>query len=307
MHRITSFIKRKYKNLQLRFLSFGHRGMLNWIPDRIYVQIMFWIKLGRKPNLRKPQSYNEKLQWLKLYYHIPEYTILVDKYEVKEKVAEKIGEEYIIPTLNVWEHFEDIDFTSLPDQFVLKCTHDSGGIVVCKDKSKLDIGKARAKIERSMKRNYYWGNREWPYKNVKPRIIAEKYMEDCDKQELSDYKFFCFDGHVKGLLVVTDRMNKDVSTKFDYFDENFNHFPFTNRHPNADKTPEKPLLFNEMKRIAEDLSVGMPHVRVDLYEVNGKIYFGEFTFFPHSGTLPFTPMKWDYIFGEWLNLPEKHV
>ena len=125
MHRITSFIKRKYKNLQLRFLSFGHRGMLNWIPDRIYVQIMFWIKLGRKPNLRKPQSYNEKLQWLKLYYHIPEYTILVDKYEVKEKVAEKIGEEYIIPTLNVWEHFEDIDFTSLPDQFVLKCTHDS--------------------------------------------------------------------------------------------------------------------------------------------------------------------------------------
>ena len=287
----------------LLFLTLGHRGWFNWVNDERYLKIAFQIKMGKSLDLIHPKSFNEKLQWLKLYDRNPYYTNLVDKYEVKPIVEKIIGKDYIIPTLGVWEHFDEIEFDKLPNQFVLKCTHDSGGLVVCKDKRKLNIKKAKKTIEQCLRNNFFWGMREWPYKNVKPRIIAEQFMEDEQTQELRDYKFFCFDGVVKALFIATDRMKEGEDTKFDFFDENFNHLPFTNGHPNAEILPQRPVCFDEMKVLAEKLSKGIPHVRVDLYEVNGRVYFGEMTFFHWSGFTPFVPEDWDLIFGDWINLP----
>lgn len=285
------------------FFSLGHREWLNWMSDEQYLKIGYWIKFKRKLNLDNPQTYNEKLQWLKLYDRKPLYTQLVDKYEVKNIVAEKIGEEYIIPTLGVWNHFDEIDFDKLPNQFVLKCTHDSGGLIVVKDKSKLDKNAARKKIEYCLKHSFFWGMREWPYKNVKPRIIAEQYMEDTKTKELRDYKFFCFDGDVKALFIATERQKAGDETKFDFFDAEYNHLPFTNGHPNANTLPEKPVQFELMKQLAAKLSKGMPQARIDFYEVDGKVYFGEVTFFHWSGLTPFVPEEWDYKFGSWIKLP----
>lgn len=295
-------IKKFIKNPLLLFLTLGHREMLNWINDETYLKIAYRIKMGKKLNLDSPVTFNEKLQWLKLYDRRPEYTTMVDKYEVKKWVSAKIGEEYIIPTLGVWDKFDDINFNKLPEQFVLKCTHDSGGLVICKDKSKFDQQKARKKIETCLKHNFFWGQREWPYKNVKPRIIAEPYMEDADTKDLRDYKIFTFNGQVKALFIATDRESKE-ETKFDFFDANFRHLAFTNGHPNANVQPKKPKTFEKMKELAAQLSKGIPQVRVDFYEVNGKIYFGEMTFFHWSGMVPFNPEKWDRIFGEWIELP----
>lgn len=275
-------------------------------PDKLFLQLLFRCKMGRRLNLKNPKTFNEKLQWLKLYNRNPLYTILVDKYAVKKYVAEKIGEDYIIPTLGVWNKFDDIDFDKLPNQFVLKCTHDSGGLVICKDKSMMNIANARAKITESLRKNYYKSFREWPYKNVPPRIIAEKYMED-ESGELRDYKFFCFDGKVKALFIATDRYKSNEDTKFDFFDENFNHLPFTKGHPNAKTMPGKPSCFTEMIRLAEVLSAGIPHVRVDFYEIYGKVYFGEMTFFDNSGIVAFSPAKYDEMWGEWLKLPSKEM
>ena len=227
---------------------------------------------------------------------------MVDKYEAKKYVADKIGEEYIIKTLGVWDKFDDIDFSTLPNQFVLKTTHDSGGVVICKDKSTFDIKIAKEKLEKTLKRNYCFMNREWPYKNVKPRIIAEEYMVDESGYELKDYKFFCFDGKVKVLFVAKDRTKANEETKFDFFDENFNHLPFTNGHPNSEPPYVKPQNFEKMKELAEVLSKDIPHLRVDFYNINGKIYFGELTFFHWSGLTPFEPEEWDYKLGSWINL-----
>ena len=274
------------------------------LPDNVWIQLKYRIFFGRFCNLKNPQTYNEKLQWLKLYDRKPEYTQMVDKYEAKKYVAHLIGEEYIIPTLGVWDRFEDIDFDALPNQFVLKCTHDSGGLVICRDKSKLNIEDARKKINKSLYRNYYYMHREWPYKNVVPRIIAEQYMEDESGYELKDYKFFCFDGEVKALFIATDRGVEGEETKFDFFDADFNHLPFTNGHPNANREIMKPKGFEEMKALASKLSSGHPHLRVDFYDINGKIYFGELTFYHWSGMTPFLPEDWDYTFGSWIKLPQ---
>lgn len=274
-----------------------------YIPDKLFLRIRFRLLTGYRLNLDNPQTYNEKLQWLKLYYRKPEYTPMVDKYEAKEYVSKIIGEEHIIPTLAVYNKIEDIDFNSLPNQFVLKCTHDSGGIVICTDKSILDIKEAANKLRKGLKKNYYYRNREWPYKNVKPRIIAEQYMSDAEG-ELKDYKFFCFDGVPEYMFIASDRYNKQEETKFDFFDMDFNHLPFTNGHPNATKHIDKPAGFEEMKRLASILSKDMPHVRVDFYDINGKIFFGELTFFHWSGFTPFSPIEWDYKFGKKLLLPK---
>lgn len=302
---MSNTVKDILKRPQLLFLTFGHRGWFNWMGDEQYIRIAYRARMGKKLVLDSPQTYSEKLQWLKLYNRKPEYTAMVDKYEVKPIVAKMIGEEYIIPTLGVWNHFDEIDFEKLPNQFVLKCTHDSGGLVVCKDKNNLDRKSAKRKIEQCLKHNFFWGMREWPYKNVKPRIIAEQYMEDEQTKELRDYKFFCFDGEVKALFIATERMKEGEETKFDFFDENYNHLPFTNGHPNAEVLPQKPVCFDEMKVLAAKLSKGIPHVRVDFYEVNGKVYFGEMTFFHWSGFTPFVPEEWDYKFGSWIKLPNK--
>ena len=230
---------------------------------------------------------------------------MVDKIEAKKYVARIIGKEYIIPTLGVWDRYEDIDFRKLPNQFVLKCSHDSGGLVICRDKAKFDSNAAKRIINKSLKHNFFWYGREWPYKNVKPRILAEKYMEDESTSELKDYKFFCFNGVVKALFIASDRFVPNEETKFDFFDANFKHLPFTNGHPNANIVPKRPESFIEMKKLAEQLSQKIPHLRVDFYEVNGKIYFGELTFSHWSGLVPFNPEMWDNKFGSWIKLPEK--
>lgn len=281
-----------------------YRGLFDKLGDKEYLSLYYWSVFGKKLNWDNPVTFSEKLQWLKLYDRRDEYTSMVDKYEVKKYVADKIGSEYIIPTLGVWNSFDEIDFDILPDQFVLKCTHDSGGLVICKDKSQLNKKLAKRKLEKSLKKNYYLTGREWPYKNVKPRIIAEQYMEDSHDCELRDYKFFAFDGDVKAVFIATDRESEVEETKFDFFDMDFNHLPFTNGHPNAQEIPHKPVQFEKMKELAAVLSRGIPHVRVDFYEVDGRIYFGELTFSHWSGLKPFNPPEWDEIFGSWITLPK---
>lgn len=277
-----------------------------FIPDKIWLQLKYIKAFGRFCNFKNPKTFNEKLQWLKLYDRNPEYSKLVDKYEVKKYVAARIGEEHVIPLLGgPWESFDEIDFDLLPNQFVLKTNHDCGGIVICRDKNTFDVNKARKFLTTHLQNNYYLVYREWPYKNVKPRIIAEQYMEDESKIGLNDYKFFCFYGKVKALFIATDRNNPNEETKFDFFDDEFNHLPFTNGHPNSTVAIQKPLLFDEMKCIAEKLSKGFPHLRVDLYCVNGRIFFGEFTFYHWSGFMPFEPEEWDRKLGDWIVLPEK--
>jgi hypothetical protein len=274
------------------------------LSDKTHIKVRYALKMGKKLNLENPETFNEKLQWLKLYDRKPEYTTMVDKVDVKKYVAERIGEEYIIPTLGVWNSFDEIDFDKLPNQFVLKVTHDSGGLVICKDKSTFDKKAAKKKIKKAMKRNYYLIHREWPYKNVQKRILAEQYMEDTKTKELRDYKFFAFDGVVKALFIASERQAADCETKFDFFDENFNHLPLSNGHPNANPTPEKPQSFEKMKELAAALSKGIPHLRVDFYEVNGRPYVGELTFSHWDGLVPFDPEEWDYTFGSWINLPK---
>ena len=273
------------------------------VPDKAYIQMYYFAHFKRFCNLRNPETYNEKLNWLKLHNRNEEYTKLVDKYEVKEYIASIIGEDYIIPTLGVWNHFDDIDFEKLPNQFVLKCTHDSEGLVIVKDKSKLDKVAAKEKIEAALKQNFYYIGREWPYKNVKPRIIAEKYMEDHVDGELRDYKFFCFDGQPKAMFIASDRASDHV--KFDYFDLEFNHLDIKQKYPHAQNTLRKPETFDKMIEFSKILSKGFPHVRVDFYEVDGRLYFGELTFYHFSGFMPFEPSKWDKTFGDWIHLPKK--
>ena len=283
--------------------NFSGLRISHLISDKAYLKYLYKAAFGKKLNLDDPVTFSEKLQWLKLYDRNPEYCKLVDKYEVKRYIAEIIGEQYIIPTLGVWDRSEDIDFDTLPEQFVLKCTHDSGSVIVCRDKSTFDMEKARGFLKKKLKTNPFWYGREWPYKNLKPRILAEAYMEDEKTAELRDYKFFCFNGEVKALFIATDRQKAGEEVKFDFFDPDFNWLPFKQRHPNASVHPEKPVCFEEMKKLAVRISAGIPHVRVDFYEVNGRIYFGEMTFFHFCGMVPFDPEEWDAIFGEWLRLP----
>ncbi len=270
--------------------------------DELYIRAMWFVSMPFKLNLRHPKRYNEKLQWLKLHDRNPLYTRMVDKYEAKHYVAEIIGEQYIIPTLGVWNAVEEIDWDSLPDQFVLKCTHDSGGLVICKDKKNLDIEAAKIKLRRSLNTDYYLLGREWPYKNVPRRIIAEQYMEDSKTKELRDYKFFCFNGVVKVLFVATERQNRK-EPYFDFFDDNYRHLELKHGHENSPIVPEKPSSFARMKELAEQISKGFLHLRVDFYEIDNKPYVGELTFYHHNGIVPFIPDKWDYIFGSWLKLP----
>lgn len=281
---------------------FTRSKLYNYIPDKWAVKIKYRNNFLKKLDLKNPVTFNEKLQWLKLYDRRPEYTQMVDKIAAKEYVAERIGEKYIIPTLGAWESFDEIDFDTLPDQFVLKCTHSSGDAVVCKDKSKLDKEKAKEVLEKSLHKDFYIISREWPYKNVKRLIFAETYVEDEVTKEAADYKFFCFDGEVKALFIATDRPH---DTRFDFFDTEFNHLPIVNGHPNSDKKIEKPANYDLMLKLASELSKGIPHVRVDLYEINGKVYFGELTFFHYAGFVPFKPASWDKTFGDWLTLPDK--
>lgn len=280
-------------------------ALLRLCSDKMYMKIKWFARrMPYKLNLKNPQTFNEKLQWIKLYDRNPLYTKLVDKYRVKDYVTEKVGAEYVIPVLSAWDTVEDIDWEKLPNQFVLKVNHDCGGQIICKDKSKLNKEDAIGRLQKAFARNYYYEGREWPYKNVEPKVFAEAYMED-EYGELRDYKFFCFNGQVKAMFIATDR-SKETETCFDFFDANFNHLPFTQGHPNAKELPAKPKGFDVMVKLAAELSKDIPEVRVDFYDVNGHVYFGEFTFFHFGGMVKFNPVEWDYTFGSWIKLPAKN-
>jgi hypothetical protein len=303
MRNYFSMLFKALKHKDILFSYFAKMGLLNFLDDETYLKMKYRLTMGQPLHLDNPQTFNEKLQWLKIHDRNPLYTTLVDKYEVKKYVADKIGEQYIIPTLGVWDHFDDIDFDTLPDQFVLKCTHDSGGLVICRDKSKLDKKITKIRIEKCLKRNYYWSGREWPYKNVKPRIIAEKYMCDDMDDELKDYKIMCFDSKVKATFVCSDRFS-DKGLRVTFYDTDWKRLPFERHYPVAEEEIEKPKSYDEMKQLAEKLAQKIPFVRVDFYEVKGRPYFGELTFYPGSGLEEFSPEKWDKKLGELIKLPE---
>ena len=275
-----------------------------WLPDSVYLRLRYRKLFNIPLSLRNPQKFTEKMQWLKLHDRNPVYHQLVDKYEVKPIVANIIGDEYIIKTLGVWDRYEDIDFDALPNQFVLKCTHDSASFTVCLDKSKFDKSKHAWKYnEVYMKRDYYhFENKQWVYKGIKPRIIAEKYVEDDRYESLSDYKLYCFNGIAKGVYVTINRFtNLSVSM----YDMDWNLMPFEHIHPNQGEKVDKPKNLELMKELAEKVAkyIDNPFVRVDFYEVKGKVYFGEITFYPEGGMCYFKPENWDYVLGSWLKLP----
>ena len=273
--------------------------------DKLYLKVYYYLATSKHLDFNNPKTFTQKTQWLKLYNNTPLCTQLVDKYGVRSYIKEKIGDEYLFPLLGVWNSFEDIDFSALPNEFVLKTTHDSGGIVICKDKRTLDINQARKKLSKSLATNYFWHGREYPYKNVVPKIIAEKLMTNIDGTDLVDYKFFCFDGEPKVLFYASDRfLKKDVPAKFDYYDMELNHLPIRSKgHDNSSVLLKEIPFFKEMKDIAKILSKGFPFVRVDLYNINGRIYFGEMTFHHDGGTVLFIPEEWDIKLGDMINLP----
>ena len=276
---------------------------VNLLPDKAAICLKYYYHFRRFPNLKDPKTYNEKIQWLKLYDHNPIYVQMVDKYEAKKYVEKTLGGHYVVPTYGVWNTFDEIDFCKLPQMFVLKTTHDCGGVFIVKNKDDLNIENCRKFINQHLKCNYFYEGREWPYKKVVPRIIAEKYILDEATENLKDYKFFAYDGVVRALFVASDRQSDESETKFDFFDREFNHLEIINGHPNSSKGIEKPSNFGLMINLAERLSNGFPHIRVDFYESEGKLFVGELTLYHYSGMVPFVPEEWDYKFGEWLKLP----
>lgn len=269
------------------------------LPDELYLRVLFRLMTGKKLNLQSPETFGEKIQWLKLHDHNPDYKIMVDKYAVKEYVADKLGSEYIIPTLGVWDRVEDIDWDSLPNQFVLKCTHDSGGLVICKDKNKLDKREASKKLNSCLKKSYYKLYREWPYKDVPHRIIAEKYIED-ESGELNDYKVFNFGGEPRMIQVDYNRFNGHLRN---LYSPKWDRINATMGYP-SDPSREfpKPEVLDELLELCKKLSVGIPHVRTDFYIVNNKIYFGEMTFYHSSGFQKITPKEFEKALGDWIIL-----
>ena len=305
---VNNIIKKANKyisNQEYRLRVNSKLGLYNNMDDKKFIEKMFKATMDYPLNLENPKSFNEKLQWLKLYDRNPLYTKLVDKYKVREYISEKIGEDYLIPLLGVWDDPEEIDFDSLPNKFVLKCNHNSGlGMCICTDKSKIDIKKVKNELKSGLAQNYYLNGREWPYKNVSRKIICEKYMTDETGKNLRDYKFYCFDGKPKIVGIYQDR-NSDKETTGDFFDMNFEWVDLKFGMPNALNKPQKPQKFQEMIKIAEILSEGIPEIRVDLYISNNKIYFGELTFFDGGGFDKIEPLEWDYKLGSWIKLPKK--
>jgi hypothetical protein len=287
-------------------LKTAMEAVVRHMPDVLYLKMMYRRSTHKPLNLRKPRTFSEKLQWLKLHDRKPEYAMLVDKYDVRKFIADTIGEEHLIPLLGVWDSFEQIKIDSLPGQFVLKCTHDSGSVVLCRDKASFDFEDARRKLNARLKRNFFDISREWPYKNLKPRIIAEKFMADSSGTELKDYKWYCFGGKPKVCQVIADRSTHQT---IDFFDGQWNHLPFTGLHrpghsyPHAATRCVKPCQFEKMKAFAEKLSRGTIFVRIDFYEIDGAMYWGEFTLYPASGFGLFEPDEWNFTLGEWIDLP----
>lgn len=296
MSKAVEYIKNPFKLVS--FLN--NRGMLNWLDDKTFIKLSYRAATGKRLNLKNPQSFNEKLQWLKLYDRKPEYVTMVDKFLVKDYVANIIGDEYIIPTLAVYDSFDEIDFDALPNQFVLKCTHDSGGLVICKNKAELDIPAARRKIEKCLKNNYFYQGREWPYKNVKPRIIAEEYIEDGDRIVPEDYKIYCFAGEPRYIVVFHNRYLDESLLSESVYDTEWNKLDisFDYHFAISDIVEDKPECLDTMLDFARRLSKNMAQSRIDFYIVNGQLKFGEITLYTASGTHPMIPESLDDEMGK---------
>lgn len=303
MNSIITKIKRALTDEKIRFSYMAKMGLFDHMPDEQYLKRKYKSCMGVELDLDNPQTFNEKLQWLKLYDRRPEYTMMVDKYKVREYIAEQLGEEYLIPLLGVWDDPDEIDFDALPDQFVLKCNHNSGlGMCICKDKSKLNIAKIKKELREGVAQDYYLTGREWPYKNVPRKIICEKYMVDNQTSELRDYKLFCFDGNVMFFKVDFGRFTEHHANYYDR-DGKLLNMGEADYPPIPEKNIEIPKNIGIMIEFAEKLSKGIPFVRIDFYDVDGKIYFGEITFYPAAGFGKFEPKQWDKTFGDWLILP----
>lgn len=298
---------KKIAELLLRFVrNIGSRGLLNWIPSKAYIKMIWFLTYRKSLNIKKPRTFNEKSQWLKLYDHNELYTTLVDKIDAKKYVAQQIGAEFIIPTL--WEGTkpEDIPYNSLPDKFVIKCSHGSHCNIICHDKNKINKNIISKKLKKWLKMNWYWYGREWPYKNVPPRIMIEEYMEDNKYKELIDYKFYCFNGNPKIVDVCSKRFSNDSDMCETYYDENWKLLNLSSAGHKKDITISKPKTFETMKSIAQKLSSGLSFVRIDLYEINGKLFFGEITFYSANGYERFEPEEWNIKLGNMINLPIKY-
>lgn len=281
-------------------------GAYNSLNDEAFLKKMFPKYMGYALNLDNPKTFSEKLQWMKLYVRKPIYTTMVDKYEAKKYLANRIDSKYIIPNLGVWDNFDEIDFDTLPNQFVLKCTHDSGGIVICKDKSTFDKKRARRIINKSLKRDYYLIAREWPYKNVPRRILAEEYIEELGNADLLDYKMYSFHGEPKLTVVCSERFSEG-GTRMNYYDLDWNFINISISHYKpSNKHYVKPPHYDEMKMLCKQLSKDFPFLRVDFYDVNNHLYVGELTLYPGAGFIKIEPSEFDYKMGEWLRLESVH-
>ena len=289
-----------YRNIiRSRELRLKLINLLRFIPDAPYLKMVYRIKTGKKLNLKNPRTFCDKLNWLKLHDIHPEYTRLVDKIEVRDHVREVLGEDICIPLLGAWTHYDEINFDALPDQFVLKCNHDSGSVKIITDKSTMDHEVLRAFYEGRLKQNPYVLGREYPYRDVAPRIYAEKYVVSQGQRDINDYKFFCFDGKPELLFVATER---STDCRFDFFDMEFRHLDIVNIHPQSDHPVQKPETFEQMKQIAAKLSAGMKFVRIDLYEIDGKVCFSEYTMDHAGGFWPMHPEEWEYKMGDLIRL-----
>lgn len=272
------------------------------IPDETYLKLLFWLRMKRKLHLKNPVTFNEKLQWLKLYDRNSDYTHLVDKYEVRKYIENKIGSEILVPLIGVWNTWEEIEFDTLPERFVLKTTHDSGGVAICQNKANWNMEKAQKKIIDSLSRNYFYLGREYPYKDIVPRIIGEEYIENEQAGELIDYKVMCFNGKARCIFTCTERFTAE-GLKVTFFDLNWKRLPFTRHYPCSNVEIKRPGNLEKMIQYAETLSEGIPFLRVDFYEVNDRIYMGELTFYPGCGMEEFEPEEYDSILGSWIELP----
>jgi hypothetical protein len=284
----------KNRELRLKLIN-----LLRFIPDEPYLKMVFWIKTGKKLNLKNPRTFCDKLNWLKLHDFKPEFTRLADKIAVRDHIKELLGEDICLPLLGVWEHYDDIDFDTLPDKFVMKCNHDSGSVKIIRDKSSMDHAALREFFEGRLKLNPFVLGREYPYKDIKPMILVEKFMTSNTGRDIRDYKFLCFDGIPRYMFVISDR---STDCRSDFYDMDFNRLPIVDTYPMSDEPMEKPVFFDEMVELVTKLAQGLRTVRIDLYEIDGKIYFGEYTFYDGGGFWPKEPEEWEYRMGDLIRI-----
>ena len=288
------------KNPYIFIMGLDKNGLLKWMPDSLFAKLSFHGMMGTKLHLDNPVTFNEKLQWLKVYDHREEYALYVDKIAAKKTVGDIIGYQHIVPTLGVWDKAEQIDFSSLPSQFVLKCNHDQGSVILVRDKNKINQTDIIKKLNSKLRENAYYGTREYPYKNIIPQVFAEKYLGD----NIIDYKFYCFNGEPR-FLYCGQGLTEDHSLKIDFYDLDWNVMPFYRTDYQRLGNIERPAHLDEMIEIARKLSKDVPFVRIDLFEIENTVYFSEFTLCPASGFMPFEPSEYDKIVGEWLSLPDR--